>query len=112
MASEASEGGGGPGRPAVGPVLMAGAVANAIIAVTRNQHPGAEVTDRGSYLRVLVPGGCTIGRTDVEALLRRPFRLPGDLERVMTSFRGRFQVTEDEASWAAPESGRAGEAPR
>ena len=87
--------------PPAGPVLMAGPVTDAIVAVIRNHHPGAEVTDRGSYLRVLVRGGCTIERGDVEAVLRGPFRLPGDLERVMTSFRGRFQVNEDQASWTA-----------
>jgi MmoB/DmpM family len=84
----------------VGPVLMAGPVTNAIIAVIRDRHPEAVVMDRGSYLRVLVPGRCSFGRASVEAVLRQPFRLPGDLERVMTSFRGRFQVSADEASWS------------
>jgi hypothetical protein len=96
-------------RPAAGPVLMAGPVTDAIVAVIRNQHPEAEVSDRGSYLRVLVPGRCSIERASVEAVLRRPFQLPGDLERVMTSFRGRFQVTADEASWTASEPVLAGE---
>jgi hypothetical protein len=86
----------------VGPVLMAGPVTTAIVAVIRDKHPDVQVTDRGSYLRVLVPGRCVIGRAHVEAVLRRPFHLPGDLERVMTSFRGRFQVTADEASWTTP----------
>lgn len=83
--------------------MMAGPVTSAIVAVIRERHPAAEVTDRGSYLRILVPGGCSIERTTVEAVLRKPFHLPGDLERVMTSFRGRFQVTADQASWTAPE---------
>ena len=58
----------------VGPVLTAGAVAEAIIAA-------------------------------IESALSRSFRLPGDLEQVMPSFRGRFQVSEDQASWSlgAPE---------
>jgi hypothetical protein len=103
----------GSDEAAVGPVLMAGPVTTAIVTVIRNQHPDVQVTDRGSYLRVLVPGRCAIDRADVEAVLRRPFQLPGDLERVMTSFRGRFQVTADEASWTgttkAPPSGFLGE---
>lgn len=96
----ASDNAAAPGR--VGPVLTAGPVTDAIVAVIRDQHPGAEVTDRGSYLRVLVPGRCAFSRARVEAALRRPFRLPGDLERVMTSFCGRFQVSAEEASWTLP----------
>jgi hypothetical protein len=80
---------------------MAGPVTDAIVAVIRRDHPAAEVTDRGSYFRVVVPGWCAVRRADVEAVLGRPFRLPGDLERVMTSFRGRFAVSADEASWTS-----------
>lgn len=89
------------GRGAVGPVLMVGPVTDAIVTVIRRQHPAAEIVNRGSYLRVLVPGRCTVSRALVEAALRRPFRLPGDLERVMTSFRGRFAVSAEEASWTS-----------
>lgn len=96
---------------AVGPVLMAGAVANAIVAVIRARHPAAVVTDRGSYLRVVAPGQCSLTRAGVEAVLRQPFRLPGDLERVMTSFRGRFQVSSDGASWSDGTEGVAANAP-
>jgi len=86
---------------AVGPVLMVGPVTDAIVSVIRQHHPQAEVVDRGSYLRVLVPGRCAVSRAQVEVALRRPFRLPGDLERVMTSFRGRFAVSAEEASWTS-----------
>jgi len=98
-ASPTAQTGEGPASAAVGPVLIPGPVTNAIIAVIRDRHPMAVVMDRGSYLRVLVPGRCSLGRASVEAVLRQPFRLPGDLERVMTSFRGRFQVSTEEASW-------------
>jgi hypothetical protein len=93
---------------AVGPVLMAGPITDAIVSVIRRHHPAVEILDRGSYLRVLVPGRCAVSRAHVEAALRRPFRLPGDLERVMTSFRGRFAVSAEEASWTSPSQATVG----
>jgi hypothetical protein len=89
-----------PASECVGPVLAAGPVADAIVAAIRNENTGVEVTDRGSYLRVLVPARCAVTRAAIESALSRAFRLPGDLEQVMPSFRGRFQVSEDHASWS------------
>lgn len=83
----------------VGPVLQAGPVADAIVQAIRGRHPDARVIDRGAYLRVLCPDRCTLRRTAVEALLHRPFVLPGDLELVMSSFKGHFHVDDEEASW-------------
>jgi toluene monooxygenase system protein D len=57
------------------------------------------VQDRGSYVRVLVPGRCRVTRESIEAALGRPFALPADLELVMPSFMGAFTVTDDEAVW-------------
>jgi len=85
----------------VGPVLSSGRIADAIVAAIRDQHPDVMVTDRGSYLRVLVPGRCRVTGAAISAALGSPFRLPGDLERVMPSFSGRFQVSAVEASWSA-----------
>jgi MmoB/DmpM family len=98
-----------PASECVGPVLAAGPVADAIVAAIRRENDGVEVIDRGSYLRVLVPSQCAVSREAIESALSRPFRLPGDLEQVMPSFRGRFQVSEDQASWSlgAPEPRRA-----
>jgi toluene monooxygenase system protein D len=84
---------------AVGPVLSAGRVADAILAAIQKENVDVRVTDRGSYLRVTVPGRCQVSRSAIEAALHQPFNLPGDLERVMTSFSGRFQVSEDGAAW-------------
>ncbi|MEP6653275.1 MAG: MmoB/DmpM family protein [Myxococcales bacterium] len=88
---------------AVGPVLTAGRVADAIVAAIQKENVGVQVTDRGSYLRVSVPDRCQVSRAAIEAALdqAQPFRLPGDLERVMPSFSGRFQVSEDAAAWVA-----------
>jgi len=83
----------------VGPVLEAGEVASALIAAIREHNPEVEIQDRGAYLRVLVRGRCVLSRQAVERLLGRGFRLPGDLELVMPSFKGAFSVSEEEAVW-------------
>ena len=85
----------------VGPVLLAGRVADAIVAAIRRQNAGARITLRGSYVRVAVSRRCEIDARVVADLLGAPFRLPSDLERVMPSFRGRLRLTEDQAAWEA-----------
>ena len=90
----------GDGAEGVGPVLTSGRVADAIDVAIREENPDAQVTDRGSYLRVLVPRRCRVTRVAIEAALSHPFHLPGDLELVMPSFRGRFYVSEDQACWS------------
>lgn len=83
----------------VGPVLIAGAPSRAIIEAIRAENAGVEIVDRGSYLRVLVPGRCRVSRAAIEAAAGHPFELPRDLERVMSSFKGHFAVTSEEATW-------------
>jgi hypothetical protein len=85
----------------VGPVLQAGAAAEAVVAAICELNEGARVANRGSYLRVLVPGRCAVTRRAIERHLGGPFRLPRDLEQIMPSFQGRLALTEDEASWQA-----------
>jgi hypothetical protein len=80
-------------------VLHAGPLAEAVIAAIIAANQGAEVIDRGAYVRVLVPGRCKVTREAIEARVGAPFRLPGDLESIMPSFRGRFRVTDDVAEW-------------
>jgi toluene monooxygenase system ferredoxin subunit len=86
----------------VGPVLHAGPRASAVVAAIRGLNEGVEVVDRGGYVLVLVPGRCRLTRAAVERELGAPFELPGDLEKVMTSFKGRFELSESEASWWSP----------
>jgi len=86
-------------RDRVGPVLQAGPIADAVVAAIRSMNEDVVVVDRGAYLRVLVPRRCRVTRAAIEATMNEPFRLPGDLERVMPSFKGRFRVTDEEASW-------------
>lgn len=84
----------------VGPVLCTGLVADAVIAAIREHHAETVVLDRGAYRRVLVPGRCVVTRAAIEEHLGRPVHFPGDLEKVMPAFKGRFTVSETCAVWA------------
>lgn len=83
----------------VGPVLQSGPVANAIIAAIKDLNQDVMVVDRGAYLRVLVPRCCVVTRSAIEAHLGRPFRFPGELETVMSAFKGSLQLNQDHAAW-------------
>ena len=85
----------------VGPVLQAGPLADAILAAIRELNAEVQVIDRGSYLRVLVPERCRVTRAQVQRHAAAAFRLPQDLEQVMSSFQGRFFVSPEEARWEA-----------
>ena len=84
----------------VGPVLEPGDIASAIVAAIQSANANVTVVDRGAYVRVLVPDRCVARRAAIEAALGRPFQLPGDLERVMPSFKGRLTIDGDEVVWA------------
>jgi toluene monooxygenase system protein D len=83
----------------VGPVLQAGALSNAIVAAIRDLNSEVIVVDRGAYLRVLAPRTCTVTRMSIEKYLGRPMRFPGELETVMSAFKGAIRLTEDAAVW-------------
>ena len=85
----------------VGPVLIVGEVASAVIAAIRECNDGVEISDRGAYVRVLVPGRCVVSRAAIERRLGTEFELPGDLERVMPSFKGALVIAETEVRWEA-----------
>lgn len=89
---------GGPGD-FVGPVLQSGPTANAVITAIKATNHHVDLLDRAAYVRVLVPQRCVVTRAAIETALGRPFRLPGDLEAIMSSFKGTFRVTDDEATW-------------
>jgi hypothetical protein len=86
----------------VGPVLQAGTVANAIIAAIRDLNEDVMIVDRGAYVRVLVPRRCVVTRTAIERHLGRSFRFPGELETVMSAFKGLLQLNQDAATWRFP----------
>jgi MmoB/DmpM family len=83
----------------VGPVLQSGPVANAIIAAIKDLNQDVMVVDRGAYVRVLVPGCCIVTRSAIEKHLGRSFRFPGELETVMSAFKGSLQLNQDDAAW-------------
>jgi toluene monooxygenase system ferredoxin subunit len=83
----------------VGPVLQAVPLGTAIVEALRALNPDARVVDRGAYLRVLCLRRCVLTRAAVEERTGAPFRLPGDLELVMSSFKGRLTVSDEEARW-------------
>jgi toluene monooxygenase system protein D len=91
---------------AVGPVLEVGEAAEAVIAAIRELNDQVTVQDRGAYLRVLVPRRCIVRRDAIERALGRPFALPGDLERLMPSFRGRMTIDDELAEWSWSTSSR------
>ncbi len=86
----------------VGPVLLAGDEGRAVLAAIHGENANVLVQDRGAYVRVMVSARCVVSRPAIERQLGRAFCLPGDLERVMPSFEGRFAVDEDGASWEDP----------
>jgi toluene monooxygenase system protein D len=83
----------------VGPVLQSGAVASAIVAAITELNEDVMVVDRGAYVRILVPRCCIVTRSAIEKHLGRPFRFPGELETVMSAFKGSFRLNQDHAIW-------------
>jgi toluene monooxygenase system protein D len=83
----------------VGPVLQTGAVSDAIVAAIKDLNQDVLVVDRGAYLRVLVPRKCMVTREAIERRLGRSFRFPGELEVVMSGFKGAILLTENEVTW-------------
>jgi toluene monooxygenase system protein D len=83
----------------VGPVLQVGVLSEAIVAAIRDLNTDVEVIDRGGYLRVLVPHRCVVTRSAIEKYMGRSVRFPGELETVMSAFKGTLKLTGDEAVW-------------
>jgi toluene monooxygenase system protein D len=83
----------------VGPVLQCGPLADAVIAAIKSCNATVELIDRGAYVRVLAPQRCVVTRAAIETAAARAFRLPGELEAIMSSFKGRLRIDEDQAVW-------------
>lgn len=84
---------------AVGPVLEAGAFARAIAVAVQARYPEAVVRQTGGYVRVTVVGGLQLTRTEVEAAFGQAVRFPQDLERVLLSFKGKLELSDERAAW-------------
>jgi toluene monooxygenase system protein D len=90
----------------VGPVLQTGVLSEAIVAAIRDLNQDVVVLDRGAYLRVLVPVRCIVTRDAIEKHLGRSIRFPGELEIVMSAFKGSIQLTEERAIWQFRSAGK------
>jgi hypothetical protein len=86
-------------RDWVGPVLQKGDVTDMVVAAIRELNAGARVIDRGAYVRVLAHRRCRVTREAIERHAGASFRLPSDLELIMSSFKGRLELSEEEAVW-------------
>jgi hypothetical protein len=84
-------------------VLQASDLGRAVAAAIQLLNAGAEVIDRGAYLRVSAPPPCVLTRAAVERITGESFLLPGDLEQVMPSFHGFLAL---DAEWVEWRSGR------
>ena len=85
----------------VGPVLTSSTTTDAIVEAIQNENVGVVVEDRGAYRRILVAGRCEVSKSGIEAALGREVRFPGELEIVMSTFKGRIMLDEDRAVWTA-----------
>ncbi len=81
---------------AVGPVLRAGEVADAVVEALQEDNPGKEFTveDRVAYVRAETEGECIVRAETVAQVLGRPFKI-AELEVNLSSFSGRIETTDD-----------------
>jgi hypothetical protein len=84
----------------VGPVVRAGALAEAIIDAVAEDNPGRDVLvlDRDDYVRIHIARECRLTRASLERHLGRPYQL-AELEIEMPSFKGRLSTRTDEYVW-------------
>lgn len=85
--------------PYVGPILIAGPAADAIIAALHLHNREVVVTERGAYVRVACPGRCILHRAALAATLGHDVDLRRELELNMPSFQGKLALGPDEARW-------------
>jgi len=85
---------------AVGPILRAGEIAEAVIDAVEEDNPGRDVlvTDRGDYLHIHTLNDCRLTKASLERHLGRAYDLTR-LEIEMPSFAGRMQTTDSEYRW-------------
>jgi MmoB/DmpM family len=89
-----------PEFDAVGPILRAGEIAEAVIDAVEEDNPGRDVmiTDRGDYLHIHTLVDCRLTRASLERHLGRAYDL-ARLEIEMPSFAGRMQTSDSEYRW-------------
>jgi toluene monooxygenase system protein D len=84
----------------VGPVIRAGALADAVAAAAEDDNPGADVhvIERGDYVRIHIDRQLRLTRASIENYLGKSFSL-AQLEAEMPSFKGRMEGNVDEVRW-------------
>lgn len=88
-------------RNMVGPVLTSSSITDAIVEAIELDNESVVIEDYGSYRRVLVPNRCVVTKARIEQVIGRPFRFPGELETVLSTFKGRINLSDHEATWQA-----------
>jgi hypothetical protein len=83
----------------VGPVFNVRSDTPAYVAAIRRCNPDANVVERGTYVRILVPRECVIRRDVLSEELGTAACWPECLESIMPSFKGRLSITSDFAEW-------------
>jgi len=84
----------------VGPVIRAGALADAVAAAVEDDNPGAEVhvIERGDYVRIHINRKLRLTRASIENHIGKSFNL-ALLEAEMPAFKGRMEANVDEIRW-------------
>ena len=80
----------------VGPVMRAGALADAVIEAARIDNPGKEVVveDKRAYIRIHTEHEMILRQATIEEELGRPFKM-NDLEVDLSSFAGQIESHDD-----------------
>ncbi len=85
----------------VGPVMLAGEFAEAVIEALQADNPNTELQlfPRISYVRVLGEGRLKLSKDSLEEMLGRSMRFPGEVEVNLSSFAGRIKVGSEQMEW-------------
>lgn len=87
--------------PLVGPTVQSSAMGQAVVTAISEQNSDVRVLDRGSYLRVEAPSPCRLSRPFLERHWDRAIEFPGDIELILSSFKGRMTLNADQITWNA-----------
>lgn len=83
----------------VGPVVQVTALGRAVVEAIEAHNEGVVTDDAGAYIRVWSPNKCVVTKGQVEEVLGRDIRWPGELEVILSSFSGKVSMTDAGAAW-------------
>jgi hypothetical protein len=84
----------------VGPVFQTSSITQVVVEAIVDLNQDTQIIARGGYVRVLSPKKCVLTKKAVSEKLGREFIFPRDLELIMASYKGKFSVTSDQATWS------------